>query len=162
MAYSLTMATHKLDKPILQALDSTGVETAVHTLGYKVRSTDGREFTYVEFDNGTAVAAVAGGPAFWQSDTTAYTATSDASAGADLAIGAFCSILTDAYYGWIQTEGLVVDPPSSGTQAVCAAGDVLYGTDAVWKTGAIGTNHIGAVALETGTGAVGDIMLIKS
>jgi len=164
MAFTLTIPTHTLDKPILQELDSTGVATALHEPGYRVRATDGREFTYVYFDNGQGnVAAVAGAPACYFGTTTDndFIVTSDVSDGGDIACGCFLSILTDTYYGWIQTAGFVKDVPCSGAQAETTSGDPLYATDGVWKTGTMGTQHVGAIALEASAADIGNIMLLR-
>lgn len=88
------------------AVTSTGDETKKHSVGSRA-VIDGKEYMYVLFDNGTAVASAAGGTAFWK-DLTTFTVTSDYSdAGSklNLVAGLFCSILTDAYYGWIQLTG---------------------------------------------------------
>ena len=165
MAFTLTAPSHILDKPILQALDSTGQATAAHEPGYTVLTEDGREFKYVQFDNGSGnVAAVAGAPCAFAPDITdnEFVITSDISDGGAVGMGCFLSILTDSYYGWVQTAGFVKDVPQSGAQDQVAAGDPLYATDGVWKTGTIGTNHIAAVATETGAAAIGNIMILKN
>lgn len=87
-------------------ITSTGDSTAKHTVGSRA-VIDGKEYMYILFDNGTAVAAAAGGVAFWK-DITTFTVTSDysdAGSKVNLVAGLFNSILTDAYYGWIQLKG---------------------------------------------------------
>ena len=162
MAFTLTAPSNILDKPILQALDSTGVATALHEPGYTVLAQDGREFKYVKFAS-SSVAAIAGAPCAFAQTTgdDGFVVTADVSDGGDVSIGCFLSVLTDTYFGFIQTAGFVKDVPQSGSQDQVAAGDPLYGTDGVWKTGVIGTNHIAGVATETGAAAIGNIMLIK-
>ncbi len=149
MAFSLTLETRQLDKPIMQNIDSTGEATAQHPRGYTVNSDDGRTFVYVQALTAD-VEPLAGAPAVWALSTDQYVVTPDVSDTASVACGAFMSILKNEYFGWIQTKGKVVDAPTSGAQAVMTTGDGLYGTDQVWKTGAVGTNHIKAVALEAG------------
>ena len=162
MAFTLTCPTYMLNKPILLGLTSTGEESASHEPGYTVLAEDGREFKYVQFDS-SDVPAIAGAPCAFAQTTSdnGFVVTADVSDGADAAIGCFLSILTDAYFGWIQTAGFVKDVPCSGSQAETTAGDELYGTDGVWKTGVVGTNHIAAVAVENSSSAIGNIMLIK-
>jgi len=160
MAFSLTYDTEKMDKPILQALDSTGVATAVHTPGYRVTSDDGRVWQYVLFAS-SGVAAVAGAPAAWAQTTTNMAVTADLSdagtAGGGIA-GCFMSVLTDTYYGWIQTKGQVVDAPMS---TAVSAGDNLYAvTDATWDTANELSHIVRAIALEDDTGGYGTIMLL--
>lgn len=162
MAFTLTVPTYMLDKPILTALDSTGDAAPVHEPGYTVTATDGREFKYVRFSS-SEVAAIAGAPcAFAQSsDDNEFIVTADVSDGGEVGIGCFLSVLTDTYYGWIQTAGFVKDVPCSGSQAETTAGDELYATDGVWKIGVVGDNHIAAVAIEASSSAIGNIMLLK-
>lgn len=161
MAFSLTLLTRQLDKPILQEIDSTGITAAVHPRGYTVMSEDGRKFVYVQCLTAD-VDPVAGGPAVWANSNDQFVVTADLSDSASVAVGAFMSILENENFGWIQTKGKVVDAPSSGSQAVTTAGDGLYGTDQVWKTGAVGTNHIAGIAMDAGTSSVNDIMLLDS
>lgn len=161
MAFSLTITTNQLDKPILQSLTSTGVATAVHPTGYTVKSDDGREFMYACNDS-SSVAAVAGAPAGLAntSSDTAYVVTPDVSDGGSVAVGAFLSVLADTYFGWIQTKGILVDAPASGNQTELVAGDPLYCIDANWKYGVVGTNHIKAVANYASASGIGNITLL--
>lgn len=132
-AFALSYSTMDLDKPILQDLDSTGVATARHTPGYTVKNKDGREWTYILFDS-SGVAAVAGGPAVWAQTTTNKVVTSDVSDAGTLGegfAGVFMSVLTDTYYGWIQTKGKVLAKLSS----TCAIGSCITPTaDGVFTT----------------------------
>jgi len=117
--------TYTLDHVILQDLDSTGSATALHTLGTLRKSTDGREFRYVLFTS-SGVAAALAAPAILANTTTAWVVTSDTSDGdaeGGAAAGVFASVLTDAYYGWIQVAGEVNLAPVVST---VAAGDALY------------------------------------
>lgn len=163
MAFSLTITTMDLDKPILQALTSTGVASPVHDAGYTVRSTDGREFEYVQHDS-SGVAAVAGAPcamAQTTTDTAYRLVTADVSDGGSVAYGMFLSVLADTYYGWIQTKGLAVDAPcTDGAGAEIAAGDPLYATDSKWTKATVGTNHVKAIALMAGSSGYANIMVI--
>ena len=91
------------------SVTSTGDETARHTPGSKA-VIDGKEYMYVLFDNGTDnVASAAGGTAFWKTMAT-FTVTSDYSSSigsgkVNTVAGLFNSIVTDAYYCWIQLKG---------------------------------------------------------
>jgi hypothetical protein len=160
MGFSLTYATHKLDKPILVALDTTGTASPVHEPGYTVRSDDGREWQYVQNDS-SDVAAVAGGPAVIAQDTDGYVVTPDVSdAGSNGAgvRGAYMSVLTDQYYGWIQTKGKLVDAPCSTN---VAAGNPLYAEgDGMWGVATVGTTEVNAGALEDDTAGFADIVLL--
>lgn len=155
MAFSITQVSSKLNLPILQALTSTGVSLAAHELGYTVMSDDGRKYQYIKFDNGTAVAAVAGAPCTIADSEDPNVITSDVSVASVVATGCFLSILTDGYYGWIQTEGRAVDCPcTDGANGQCAAGDPLDGSvDAMWTTAVVADNHIKAVARMASVGA---------
>ena len=166
MAFSITIATNQLDKPILQSLTSTGVASNVHEPGYEVSANDGRKFQYVQFDS-SGVAAVAGAPCVWAVTTAdnEHIACADVSDASLCGCGIFLSILTDTYYGWIQTEGFAQDCPSTdGAGADVAAGDPLGPTvDALWtKVTVGGTTMEGAVALEAGSSGYGNIMLQKA
>lgn len=163
MAFTVTCETRQLDKPILQALTSTGVATAVHEPGYTVTSDDGRVFQYVEF-NSSSVAAVAGAPCVWAQTTgdDGFVVTADVSDGALNAIGCFLSVLTDAYHGWIQRAGFVKDVPiTDGAGADVAAGDPIGATaDSLWtKITVGGTTTTAGNATEASSSGVGNIML---
>ena len=165
MAFSLTISTSQLDKPILQSLTSTGVANALHQDGYTVRSVDGREFQYVQFDS-SGVAAVAGAPAvvaLTSTDTAYRLVTADVSDASLTRAGAFLSILTDTYFGWIQTKGLLVDAPcTDGAGTDVGADDALGATaDSLWtKITVGGTTDTSAVAVAAGSGGYANIMLV--
>lgn len=164
MAFSITIAERQLDKPILQSLTSTGVANPVHEPGYTVMSNDGREFVYVQFDS-SSVAAVAGAPAVWASTSAdnEFVVTSDVSDGGLVAVGAFLSILTDTYFGWIQTKGFLKDVPCTGAQDEVAVTAAVGATvDAKWSTVTVGgTTAEKGVALETSSGGYGNINLVS-
>lgn len=149
MAFTITQATSRLDKPILQALTSTGVSAPVHTLGYTVTSTDGRKYRYILFDS-SALAAVAGAPCVVAQDEDPNVVTADLSDGTLVATGMFLSVLVDTYYGWIQTEGRAVDCPCTGVNTQVLVGVPLYaiddGTARAWATATVGTHHIKAMS----------------
>jgi len=164
MAFSVTIATRQLDKPILQSLTSTGVATAVHEPGYTVTSDDGRVFKYVCFDS-SDVAAVAGAPCVIAQTTAddTYVVTADVSDGSLVAEGAFLSVLTDTYYGWIQTKGFMKDAPvTNGAGADVGADDPLGATvDSMWTTVTVGgTTSTKAIAPEASASGIGNIVLL--
>jgi len=166
MAFSVTIETRQLDKPILQALTSTGVATAVHEPGYTVTSDDGRVFQYVQFDS-SSVAAVAGAPAVAAQTTSdnEFVVTADVSDANLVGIGAFMSVLTDTYFGWIQRAGFMKDVPiTDGAGADVAAGDPVGATvDSLWtKVTVGGTTPESANATEASASGVGNIMLTSN
>ncbi len=153
-AFALTYATHKFkDGIILQALDSTGSLSAKHEPGYTVRDTTGREWQYVLFDSG-GTAAVAGGPAFWAKTTTNQCVTS-VNIGVGITgegfAGVFMSVLTDTYYGWIQTRGKTLARCS--TTAVGSAVTVLI-TEGAFEAGTPGSHAIIGYTMEATTAQV--------
>ncbi len=88
------------------AITSTGSATADVPVG-SLTIVDGKIYRYVYFDNGTAVASVAGGLAYYY-DMDSYTVTMDhtyASSLQNAVAGIFQSVLTDTYYGWILVRG---------------------------------------------------------
>lgn len=166
MAFSHTQKTSMLDVPILQKLTSTGLLVAVHDLGYRVKSDDGREYMYIRFDNGSGVAAVAGAPCVVANSEASGVVTSDVSESIGSAIGCFLSILTDKYYGWIQTKGRAVDCPcTDGSNGEVAAGDPLGSMDAVnalwYKVTVGGTQAEKAIARAAGSLGFATIELIE-
>ena len=163
MAFSVTCPSYMLDKPILQALTSTGVEDPVHEPGLLVTATDGRIFQYGCFDS-SSVAAVAGAPAVTARTTADNTVvfTADVSDGALHGIGCFLSVLTDTYYGWIQRAGFVKDVPiTDGANGDVSAGDAIGATtDSLWtKVTVGGTTSTSGIAPENSSSGVGNIFL---
>ncbi len=150
-AFALTYATQKFKGGvILQALDSTGSASALHEPGYTIRDTTGREWQYVLFDSG-GTACVAGGPAFWAKTTTNQcVTTSDIQIGTkgEGFAGVFMSVLTDTYYGWIQTRGKTMARCS--TTAIGCGVTVLI-TEGAFEAGTPGTNAIIGYVMEATT-----------
>lgn len=165
MAFDITILTRQLTKPIMQSLTSTGQATAQHEPGYTVPCQDGREFQYVQFDS-SGVAAVAGAPCVVAKTTgdNKFVVTADVDDADLAATGMFLSILTDTYFGWIQTKGFGQDCPcTSGSGADVSAGDALGATvDQKWTKVTVGnTTPEKAIALEAGSGGFANIMLIS-
>ena len=129
MAYSVP-ATNQLDKPILQGLQQSAA-AAVHTMGYKVASDDGREFQYVYMQS-SDVAMYSARPMVWVDTTADYVVTPDCSDAATTmsagGAGGFAGVATmnnidvNAAYVWMQTKGLV---DSALVSAVVALNDAL-------------------------------------
>ena len=169
MAFSLTIDTSDLDKPILQSLTSTGETNPKHTPGYTVLAEDGRKFVYV-YNDSSGIAAVAGAPCVFFITTTDtakglgyFAVTPDVSDGGLISVGAYLAILADAKYGFVQTEGLLVDAPATdGANGEIAASDAVGATaDLLWtKITVGGTTETGGVALMAGATGFANIQLI--
>lgn len=169
MAFSLTIDTSDLDKPILQSLTSTGESNPKHTPGYTVMSEDGRKFVYV-YNDSSGIAAVAGAPCVFFPTTTDtakglgyFAVTPDVSDGKLVSVGAFLSILADIKYGWVQTEGLLVDAPvTDGSNGEISASDAVGATaDLLWTQITVGnTTETGGIALMAGASGFANIQLI--
>ena len=72
---------------------------------------NGKVYRYVQFDDGAAVTAVAGGVVHWKTLAPAsgsFVVTSDQSGalGKNLVAGVLGSVVTDQYYTWIQVGGI--------------------------------------------------------
>jgi len=105
------------------------------------------------------VAAIAGAPCAWKEGTTANVVISDISDSAQTAFaGMFLSVAETGKYVFIQTKGYVNDAVMEG--AVAAGDPLAFITDGEFKTGAIGTNHIIATALEADTAGFGDLVIL--
>ena len=150
-AFALTYSTSKFkDGVIIQDLDSTGTESATHNPGYTIRDTEGREWQYVLFDSG-GLAAVAGGPAFWAQTTTNSCVTSvETQTGitGEAFAGVFMSVLTDTYYGWIQTRGKTLARCST---VVIGCGIAALEVASAFEVGAEGTSTIIGHTMEATT-----------
>lgn len=129
---------------------------------------NGKLYRYVQFDDGAAVAAVAGGVAYWKTLTPAsgiFIVTSDESGGAagvNGVAGILGTIVTDQYFTWIQIGGPATCLVASGT----VAGDRMVGsaTDLTFDpihAGAAASNNIYGVALDNreSTGGTATILL---
>lgn len=140
---------------------STGNATALYPLG-AVRVEENSTaalgcatFRYVKFDNGSGnVAAAAGAMSYVRSTTASYNwdVTSDVSTSdSGLAKGAFCSILTDAYYGWIQTKGYRSDiKKKTGSGHAWVKGDYLHAWGAATDDGKSSRIVLAATTKATG------------
>lgn len=72
---------------------------------------NGKLYKYVQFDNGSAVAALAGGVVYWKTlspETGVFVVTSDESeglSGVNGVAGILGTVVTDQYFTWIQIGG---------------------------------------------------------
>ncbi len=89
----------------------------------------GNVYRYVKFDDGAAVAAVAGGVVHWLTIDPAngsFVVTSDESGsiGLNLIAGILLGVVTDQYYTWVQVGGVAMANVADSTVAgdVCISG----------------------------------------
>lgn len=84
------------------ASDKEGVGT--------IRFEGNKVYKYVKYDDGAAVAAVAGNACYYLAAGGAQDSvvTSDVSASVNIGAGILQSVLTDQYYGWVQIKGPAV------------------------------------------------------
>lgn len=71
---------------------------------YMKREEGGKVYRFVQFDNGSAVAAVVNNLCYLVTPASGVV-TSDESGATGLPFGIFLSVMTDQYYGWVQTKG---------------------------------------------------------
>lgn len=132
----------------------TSAEGPEFALGTAYRDYNGKQYKYVQFDNGIGnVASVAGNMAY-------YLAVSGASAGqidivtmdltdsGGIGAGAFQAVIADDGYGWIQTKG-----SATLTTALTAGTDgnaltAIGATDGTLDVSALVTDFICAVAVD--------------
>lgn len=174
MAYTVPAAHLIKQNVILQALDASST-TAAHDLGYTVRTTTGKDFTYVQVTSAN-VATYPGYPAYWMSGGSQYYVDGDADGcqevdGTDGPIGAsFAGVFACAIaathattcFCWIQTTGEVPDASISTDVTVqeCLIAKADLYLD-VYDASGESSAHVIAYALEAGTSGFGDIMLLN-
>lgn len=123
-------------------------------LGAVGQTSDGKRYKYVKYDNGVAnLAAVVGNFVYYLAVSGASageitTVTMDLSDSANVGAGVLQAILTDGYYGWIQTWG-----PATLTTALTAGADgnamtAAGATDGTIDVSAAVTDFICAVAVD--------------
>lgn len=123
-------------------------------LGTVFRGYDGKQYKYVQFNNGVGnVASVAGNFAYYyavsgasagQTDIVTMDVTDSGGVGA----GVFQAVIADSGYGWIQTRG-----PATLTTALTAGADgnaltAVGATDGTIDVSALVTDFICAVAID--------------
>ena len=124
-----------MQSPIGHTILTENSSTANHTPGEVIEivgSAGLKRYKYINFDNGADnVAALAGGVAFMMGSTNfdGSTVTMDLSSSkANNAIGVFQRVLTDGYYGWVQTWGQYSAVLTNGDDDIAAG-------DSVWAVG---------------------------
>ena len=130
---------------------SEGPEFKLGTVG---RTSDGKQYKYVQFNNGVGdVASVAGNFAYYYAVSGASAGqidivTMDVTDSGGVGAGVFQAVIPDGGYGWIQTKG-----PSTLTTALTAGADgnaltAIGTTDGTLDVSALVTDFICAVAID--------------
>ena len=131
--------------------NSEGPEFALGTVG---RTSDGKQYKYVQFNNGAGdVASVAGNFAYYYAVSGASAGqidivTMDVTDSGGVGAGVFQAVIADGGYGWIQTKG-----PATLTTALTAGADgnaltAIGTTDGTLDVSALVTDFICAVAID--------------
>ena len=132
----------------------TSTEGPEFKLGTVHRTNDGKQYKYVQFDNGAGnVASVAGNFSYYLAVSGASAGqidivTMDLSDSANVGAGVFQAVIADQGYGWIQTRG-----PATLTTALTAGSDgnaltAVGATDGTIDVSALVTDFICAVAID--------------
>ena len=130
---------------------SEGPEFKLGTVG---RTSDGKQYKYVQFNNGVGdVASVAGNFAYYYAVSGASAGqidivTMDVTDSGGVGAGVFQAVIPDGGYGWIQTKG-----PATLTTALTAGADgnaltAIGTTDGTLDVSALVTDFICAVAID--------------
>lgn len=114
---------------------------------------DGKRYKFVKYNNGQAVAAVAGNFCYVHAASGASAGeykevTMDLSDSANVGAGVLQAVIADGSYGWIQTWGV-----ATLTTALTAGADgnaltPVGATDGTLDVSALVTDHICAIALD--------------
>jgi len=131
--------------------NSEGPEFKLGTVG---RTSDGKQYKYVQFNNGAGdVASVAGNFAYYYAVSGASAGqvdivTMDVTDSGGVGAGVFQAVIADGGYGWIQTKG-----PATLTTALTAGADgnaltAIGTTDGTLDVSALVTDFICAVAID--------------
>lgn len=133
----------------------TNTEGPEFALGTVHRDYNGKQYKYVQFNNGAGdVASIAGDFAYYYAVSGASTGqveivTMDRTDTANIGAGVFQSIIADTGYGWVQTKG-----DATLTQALTAGADgnaltvVGAGADGAIDVSALVTDAICAIAVD--------------
>jgi len=132
--------------PIGHEVFTSNSATALHTPGESVEvvgSTGLKRYKYIQFDNGSGdVAAAAGNIAYYfdGTDFDGITVTSDLSdTVANLVAGVLQAVLTDQYYGWIQTWGYYATVKTNADDDIAAGVTIIPVGDGTVDSVAAGT-----------------------
>lgn len=116
-------------------------------------ASDGKRYKFVKYNNGQAVAAVAGNFCYYHAASGASAGeyrevTMDLSDSAGVGAGVLQAVIGDGEYGWIQTWG-----PATLTTALTAGADgnaltPVGSTDGTLDVSALVTDHICAIAID--------------
>lgn len=133
----------------------TNAEGPEFALGEVYRDYTGKQYKYVQFNNGAGnVASVAGNMAYYYAVSGASAGqveivTMDVTDSGGIGAGAFQAVIADTGYGWIQTKG-----DATLTTALTAGADgnaltaVGAGADGTLDVSALVTDFICAVAVD--------------
>jgi hypothetical protein len=116
-------------------------------------SHDNKRYKFVKYNNGQAVASVAGNFCYYHAASGASAGentevTMDLSDSAGVGAGVFQAVIADGEYGWIQTWGV-----ATLTTALTAGADgnaltAVGATDGTIDVSALVTDHICAIAVD--------------
>lgn len=132
----------------------TSTEGPEFKLGTVHRAYDGKQYKYVQFNNGVGdVASVAGNVAYYYAVSGASAGqydivTMDLTDSAGIGAGVFQAVIADSGYGWVQTKGV-----ATLTTALTAGADgnaltSVGSTDGTLDVSALVTDFICAVAID--------------
>lgn len=132
----------------------TSTEGPEFAVGTVHRANDGKQYKYVEFNNGAGdVASVAGNMAYYYAVSGASAGqttivTMDVTDSGGVGAGVFQAVIADGGYGWIQTKGV-----ATLTTALTAGADgnaltAIGATDGTLDVSALVTDFICAVAID--------------
>jgi hypothetical protein len=132
----------------------TNAEGPAFALGSVGRTSDGKQYKYVQFNNGVGdVASVAGNFAYYYAVSGASAGqttivTMDVTDSGGVGAGVFQAVIADTGYGWIQTKG-----SATLTTALTAGADgnaltAIGTTDGTVDVSALVTDFICAVAID--------------
>jgi len=132
----------------------TSTEGPEFALGTVHRAYDGKQYKYVQFNNGVGdVASVAGNFAYYYAVSGASAGqttivTMDVTDSGGVGAGVFQAVIADSGYGWIQTRG-----SATLTTALTAGADgnaltAIGTTDGTLDVSALVTDFICAVAID--------------
>jgi len=132
----------------------TNAEGPAFTLGAVGRTSDGKQYKYVQYNSGAgAVAAVAGNVCYYYAPSGASAGattvvTSDLSDSAAVGAGVLQAVIASTGYGWIQTRGSATLNTALTAGADGNALTPVGATDGTLDVSALVTDHHCAVAVD--------------